>query len=195
MATDIEICNFALYQLGKKPISGFTDANPNAEACAALYALARDSVLSDHPWNFATKAVELAAISDADYPGYDYAYAYPADCLRALELVNEASTDELPFEVAATDDLNGRVILCDYETATLRYIARATNPSLYSPLFSQSLGYALAAQMSQTLVGAADRMRDLVAMYERTVQKAAARDCQEGRQGPREDNPYIDARA
>jgi hypothetical protein len=32
-------------------------------------------------------------------------------------------------------------------------------------------------------------------MYERVIAKAAARDCQEGRQGPREDNPYIDSRA
>lgn len=194
MATEISICNLALMALGKKPISSFDTSNASAEACAIAFPVAREEVLSAHPWNFATRTVELAQISGADYPNYDFAYSYPSDCLRALMLVNDASDDELVYKVALATDGETRVILCDYDPATLEYVALVTTAGAYSPGFCQALAYNVAAKIAQTLTGSEQLMGNMLQLYERALGRAAALDCMEGRQGPATSNPYVDAR-
>jgi hypothetical protein len=62
MATDVEIANRALVELGlsNKRISALSDSTREAEAINAIFSDLRDDVVSASAWNFATRRVLLA---------------------------------------------------------------------------------------------------------------------------------------
>lgn len=63
--TQFDICNIALYRTGiRQQISNFTDATVQAQACALLYPIARDSLLRKAQWRFAT-LVDALLLFDA----------------------------------------------------------------------------------------------------------------------------------
>ncbi len=59
MATDEEIVNLALVQIGADRITSLTQETKNAREANAIYDLVRDATLRAHPWNFAIKRVAL----------------------------------------------------------------------------------------------------------------------------------------
>jgi hypothetical protein len=52
--TQIGLCSRALLKIGAHSIASFDEGTAEAEVAAGLYATVRDTVLSAHPWNFAT---------------------------------------------------------------------------------------------------------------------------------------------
>ncbi|MGR7394096.1 hypothetical protein ACU63O_11170 [Klebsiella aerogenes] len=86
MASVIEICNRALSNIGNnRSINSLNEASKEAGQCSLYYESIRDAVLADFDWNFATKTVALA---DTNNPplDWDYAYTYPTDCLKIIEI-------------------------------------------------------------------------------------------------------------
>lgn len=86
MASVIEICNRALSNIGNnRSINSLEEASKEAGQCSLYYESIRDAVLADFDWNFATKNIALA---DTNNPpqDWDYAYTYPTDCLRIIEI-------------------------------------------------------------------------------------------------------------
>lgn len=61
MASDLEICNAALMRLGSEPITSFSDSSKRAKLCLAHYDRIKKDLISDNPWNFSLKRVELLA--------------------------------------------------------------------------------------------------------------------------------------
>ena len=85
MASVIEICNRALSNIGNnRSINSLNEASKEAGQCSLYYESIRDAV-ADFDWNFATKTVALA---DTNNPplDWDYAYTYPTDCLKIIEI-------------------------------------------------------------------------------------------------------------
>ena len=57
-ASDVEICNKALLEIGEESITLLTDNNKRAEKCNLIFDDIRDSLLSMHPWKFALRRVQ-----------------------------------------------------------------------------------------------------------------------------------------
>ena len=167
MATEIDICNLALGHLGDSAtvvsISP-PEGSAQAEHCSRFYPIARDSLLEVHLWNFAARRVRAADIA-GDWPGWLYAYAVPADCLRLVAVVPADALDAVaqPYVVEQLPSGAANVVLTNTASAVLRYSARVADTAMFSPLFVLSLSWHLAAMLAGPVIkgdaGAAEAKR------------------------------------
>src|SRR5687768_15522866 len=111
MPSDTDVVNVAMRLIGQSPIVSLSDGTANANTADDLYEAVRDDLLRSHPWNFATKRVQLAR--SATTPGFefDYAYVLPADWLRTISVHdNDAGHGTILYR---TEQVNGQnVVVC-----------------------------------------------------------------------------------
>ena len=90
---DLAVCNLAVSRVGRRPINSVSSPVTDIEfACATLYPVAVDTLLSRHTWKFANPVTELAADADvAPIGGYDYAYKLPSDLVAGPYAVYTAA--------------------------------------------------------------------------------------------------------
>lgn len=209
MATKVQICNLALSHIGQHSIQSLDEATKLAQYCNLHFDNTRDAVLRDHAWGFAKKRLTLALTGDT-YSGWDYAYAYPDDCLVAHEIFDLTgsvtgtaydpdtdtyySTGKVEFEVSVNNALSQKIILTNKESAELMYTARVTNVGLFDPLFVDALSYALALKLVQPLKADTALRQELSNSYVRLVERAKAVSANETYKKPDRDNDFVNAR-
>jgi len=173
MASEVDICNLALSHLGDNATVASLDppeGSAQAEHCARFYPMARDTLLEMHTWRFATRRATLAELTNT-WTQWEHAYAKPSDCLRIISIIDPAITDDLEtlgaksaqhFTVEINDDL-AEVILTNQADAVVRYVARVTDTTTFSPLFAMALSWHLASMIAGPVikgdVGAAEGKR------------------------------------
>ena len=197
MSSEVEICNLALSHIGtKSTIASLTENSNEARQCNLLYVPARDHTLRAHPWKFAQKRVALADLGSPPQ-GWLYRYQYPSDCIAAREILpdNKDTDDPVPFEVAVSDDLKSKVILCDKAGAYLRYTARVTDPTLFDPMFVTALSWWLAFLLAKPLTGSETERKAAYEGWARAMTAAWAADSSEREKGMERDAEHIRARA
>lgn len=149
--SDTNIANLGLRLLKIDPVTSISppDANSKAAASAAAwYDQARRETLEAHPWNFASKRMEIA--SEADAPAFEYTtkYELPADYIRMNRIGENWDDPEIDYEI------EGDYILCDVETPLqLVYVYDFTVVSKMSPKFIGSMAFKLAALMGYEMTG------------------------------------------
>ena len=84
--TKYQLCSRALLKIGANTISSFDEGTVEAEVAGNLYDSARDTVLSAHPWSFATGQTTLGKLAASPLADFDHAYQLPTDFLRVLSL-------------------------------------------------------------------------------------------------------------
>lgn len=84
MATDISICNSALYLIGAEAINSFEDGTREARLCAALYPTTYESILQQYPWSFSLQQIDLARTTETPLIDWEYSYQIPGNVLRIL---------------------------------------------------------------------------------------------------------------
>mgnify|MGYP005851366083 CR=1 FL=1 len=99
MASEVEICNLALANLGDRAdlasISPPEQNSRQAELCARYYPIARDVVLAGHSWSFNLKRATVAQLAEPPLAGWLYQFAVPADALHILSVLPENSPTDL----------------------------------------------------------------------------------------------------
>jgi len=192
MASEVEICNLALAHLGDDATIASIDppeGSAQAEHCARFYAIARNSLLQMHNWNFASRRVALAGVT-MPYTMWKYSYACPGDMMVAVSVLPpEVENDYtirpypadrygwgwinspfvgacvyVPQEYSIETDTNGnKVIYTNQEGAILRYQALVTDPTKFDPLFVMALSWHLASMLAGPVIkgdqGAAEAKR------------------------------------
>lgn len=192
-----QICNLALAHIKqtKTTISNLDTDNGNvAVLCRIHYDVARQFVLADHPWNFATKRV---ALTDIGSPPSDwvYRYDYPSDCLKFREIQRLAKTDApIPFAVEAEDDGSGLSVLTDMSSAVGIYTWDVTNTALFSPQFVSALSWYMASELAPALSGSEKVQEAALTVYRNTMAAGQATDSSEGQADPELDSPWERAR-
>jgi hypothetical protein len=126
--TETSICNSALAKLGADRIVSLAADNHRARLMQEQYEKIRDDLLYSHPWNFAVKRVELAPLVDAPIFDFSYQFQLPTDCLRVIG-------SDLPKE--AEWKIEGRLLLANYDSIKIQYIAQETDTSKFTPGFSE----------------------------------------------------------
>lgn len=164
MASEVDISNLALAHLGDNATVASLDppeGSAQAEHCARFYPIARNALLELHPWNFASKRVALAALTNT-WLQWDYAYAKPSDCLKIYSLFDINDTEDristidtltgniatTPYIVEADYTTGAEIILTDLADAALRYTSLITDTTKFSPLFILALSHYLAAMLA-----------------------------------------------
>ena len=227
MASEVDICNLALGHIGDSAtVSSLSppEGSAQAEHCARFYPMARDSILEQHPWGFATFRTNLALLSDA-WPEWQYCYAVPTDALNILAVLPPLASNDYsvsystsgsmaygdmsgmptvsggnyqpqPYSVESLDD-GTDVIYTDQESAALRYSARVTDTTKFSPLFTDALSWLLASYLAGPVIkgdaGAAESKRCLQ-MFTAVMGKATISDANQRRNTISISTPWMSGR-
>lgn len=147
-ASSVSICNRALQIMGAGTIGSLAENNERARVMSVAYEPVRDAEIGRRRWRFAIKRDSLAALGAAPDSDYLYQYGYPNDCLRILEGGNVRSMADLTdyrSGASALISVEGRNILTNLTAPlAIRYLARITDVSLFSPAFCEALSARLA---------------------------------------------------
>ncbi len=220
MASEVDICNAALAELGDTatvvalvPPSG----SIQAVHCARFYPMARDELLEAHTWGFSTKRVSLALLAETPPSPWSYVYDAPSDVVNFLAILDPAATDDYsaglaqygnvsgsynynvgiytpqPFAVE-TDSTGNQVIYTNQQNAILRYSGKVTDTTTFGPLFTAALIKRLKAYLAGPVIkGAEGRTEAKAAMQEFMAALAAAKesDSNQHRQKPAQSVDWI----
>ena len=99
MASEVDICNSALNQLGASQIISRTENSKAARVVNQRYDFVRDKVIRCHPWNACVRRASLGQETDTPTYKYAYQYALPTDpyCLRVINISNPTNPVEVGF--------------------------------------------------------------------------------------------------
>lgn len=154
---DVGTCNLALGRIGhgaSKPITSLSDGTETANACLRVFQPALDAMLREYQWPFATRAAALE-LSTEEVEGWEYVYAYPADCAFLLA-VGDAGTDATRLPAKSCRRAFGLIAAASGETllvathtpdALAWYTVKVTNPDFGDALFQDALAWRVAAEL------------------------------------------------
>jgi hypothetical protein len=181
MTSEVSICNLALQWLGKGRITSLTDGTNEANACKDNFDAARDFVLADADWTFATKRFELPPSTTPPPFGFANRFLVPEEVLRVVA-VNEMfdNFSKVSFSGGNTWQLEDGYILTDDGVVNMRGVVFVSDPNKFSPGFVQCFAARLAADMAAPLTNSNTREQAMEAKY--AIKLEAAKH-QDGRQG------------
>lgn len=197
MAAQVDIYNYALGNIGSSDtVASLDERSKQANVCNRFYPLARDSMLADFDWPFATRYETLALLTST-IPGWSFVYQYPSDCLRLL------AADNRPFWPESDVTLNryqvgygdsGQVILSNNAGATAAYVSRIDDSGRMPPLFVEALGWKLASMIAMPLTNTRSVAETAASLYQQAVQAAWASALNESDPRVELQSEYIQAR-
>lgn len=139
-----DIANLAADLLGAKPVNNIDPATTaDEELYNRWYDVARKKVLREHPWNFATKRIKLAASATKPVFGFSAKFAVPSDFIR-LNFVSDADGRPVTGEYYVVEDGH---IMSDYSDTTLSiaYNYDVTDVAKFDDMFAVYLAHELAS--------------------------------------------------
>lgn len=181
MASEVDICNLALANLGDT--ATVASINPpegsaQSEHCSRFYPIARDTLLEMHNWNFSTRRILLPEVAN-NWNQWKYAYGLPADCINPISIISEEAYDDYatrfvptdtpqfahnyspviaagryvpqPFTIETTS-AGTHVLYTNQENAILRYQALVRDPAEFSSLFVITLAWHLSSMLAGPLI-------------------------------------------
>ncbi len=173
--SEVTICNQALTALGSASglntgfITSLQDNTREAQLCALWYPSARDAVLHDGAWTFATKRAALVADATAPEWGYSTRFLLPTDVFHVFEMYEDP---EDPNPSIKRWEIEGDYLLADLEKVWIRYITRVEDTTRYRPLFTQALVYRLAMELAIPIVQSRQLQVEMEQKYNERLSKA-----------------------
>lgn len=183
MASVVDICNKALSLLGQEAIVSLDDDSPQAFACRLHWPLLRDEILRGHKWNCAAGRANLGRLVQTPAFGFKYYFQLPADCLMVKELVPAQD-----FEV------EGNLLLCDSETASIKYIKSETDSTRYDPQLSAAFSFLLASELAYQSTSSASLSGGMASEGNKKLGDAKASDAFEGKKRDKRGSRFLNAK-
>jgi len=184
--TEVSICSDALGELGDDPITSLTDDTERARLCNRFYSRTRDELLQSYPWNFAQARQVLGQL--AETPDFEFSnqYQLPTDpfCLKVNQVYNTTSRWKV----------EGRVLLIDDSSASIKYTARIEDTAQFNILFASALVKLMAHTMCYAVTGSTSFKQGLWEDFKQVRSEARSLDAQEGSSEKFESNILIAVR-
>lgn len=168
MADAVDICNFALANLGD--VANITSLNPpegstQAERCARFYPLALRRVLEEHEWSFATMREQLVPYAENPRDHWRFCYGIPSKCVKVIEVNDGARKQWMPqmakdfYDYERGLDNDGReVIFTNIENAWIEYV-KEVNEGLFTGAFCEALGWKLSGMLAGPMLKGVEGMK------------------------------------
>lgn len=127
MASQVEIVNKALVELGESPIESLLSSDSKAIAANAVWNTNRKFLLRLHPWNFAiVRSESLGRLSSAPNSRYKYKYEIPSDCIKLITVLNNSD-----YKVEQ------QTIVTDETSCYIKYVKDITDPQQWDASFTE----------------------------------------------------------
>ena len=192
MTSVVSICNQALTHLGEERISDLSEDTPQAQVCQANYDEARDGLLAEHPWNFAIRRANVAALTDVPAWGGGAYYQLPTDSLRVLEVVGAGVSPDGPQWRVESD----RRIWSDAGAPlSVLYVARVDDPAAMPAYFRELLSARLALKIAPSVTRSPSLIEAAQRAHDGRLRKAKSIDAQESGMRTLTADRWIAARA
>lgn len=155
MASDVDICNLSLSNLGEEAnIQSIDppDASVAAEKCAQFYPIARDVVL-ELGWSCNTRRENLASVTNP-VDAWAFAYSLPTTCMKPLAVYPPGTTDDLQsedFKVEAAAD-GSPILYTNTQNAVLVYLIHVTATGRFTPGMVVSISWLLSAYVAGPVI-------------------------------------------
>lgn len=190
-SSEIAIYNMALDLLEEEAAVDPQDDRAPVRWLNRNYAPTRDSLLRQHPWNFAIRRIALPELQDRPAFGWRHQYQMPADTLRILPITDSGEFNGRPVPHV----IEGLRILTNQPlTLKARYVRRVENTANFDPIFVELLATTLAMKMAHWMTGKRTLMETLTMMLREINENARLLDALEGTPEAVADNDWIDAR-
>lgn len=193
--TEGELCSIALARIGvRRRIDSLDEDSPEAQACRAVYALARDASLEAYDWPFARRRATLALLDvDVEARGWGFAYALPADFIAASH-ISLSGVRSPTLKQRPRFSIEGATLYTDTEDAELVYTARVITVGSYPPLFQQALAWKVAADLALVMPEKATLAMTMDTAAARALAIAAASAFNQEQADVEADAPHITVR-
>lgn len=182
----VDIANQSLVIIGLDPITSFEDGSTEADLVNVLYDPSLETLLQEHPWNFALGRVTLARLAAAPEYGFTYRYQLPSDCLQVQTFENE----EYDYTFVVEDD----AILTDLATCRITYTKYIEDMNKLSPSFRLAFIAFLASQLAPYTTNSAPYTQGAAAQYMMAIAKAKTLNARESRRYENTDGSWVTAR-
>lgn len=213
MASDINICNMALANIGVEGITSFSELSQQAKMCSNFYAHVRDYLQGSYAWGFNKKQVRLVRDIVSIIPGWPYIYAYPVEALN-VQRVYEAELDSggvwregmVQWGTEYEQQAHGRRLF-DIQMGVTKRICtdcinawaecriRVEDVNLFPPAFAETLSWGLATRIALALTKSQDVAGNCNAMYQQALSLALVNDAGESYTFSEQPISWINARS
>ncbi len=195
MASKVEICNFALQNLGANNITSLNENTTEAIECNLRFDSSRRALLQMHLWNFAIKRAVLNRETSTPAFNYNYQFALPSDFLYAVMTGLEENFQSPAPQIVNTNlyvndvpsyggidkyRIEGRKLLSYEETVNLIYVADVEDTSSYSATFTELLARYLSYQIAYRVVGSKSERDTQKQIFEQELADFQSIDSQQG---------------
>lgn len=170
--------------LGDSPLTSFTDSGNGATVANSLYSDIYRAFLSEHPWGFALKEVQLSRLSQTpdDETGYSYAFQLPSDMIRLWAIMPRSM-------YTIVDNL-----LYSNDSALLaRYVYECAESQL-PPYAIKAVEYSLAAEFAMPITEDLNKTGYYQEKYLMQLSRAKNIDSQGRPQVGIQSSPFIEVR-
>nr|DAK55195.1 MAG TPA: tail tubular protein [Caudoviricetes sp.] len=149
-----DICNIALAYIGQGRIASIEEESEESAQCVLFYNHLRRKLLSEYRWNFAERKQKLALLKE-EVAGWNYVYAYPAQCL-IIRKIHEKGNDRIikkeDWQVLTLNE-STKAVCTDVSGAYATYTANVENADMFPDTFVSALAHALASAIAVPLSG------------------------------------------
>lgn len=193
--TKAKIFNMALKNLGVSVgVQNSEQTDRNTSVLNEFYEIAKEKVLSDHDWGFASTYRELSRTGGEPLnPKYSFEYDYPNNCAMIREIVAGVEEEQIEFEVCSNS--NGqRIIYTNKEDAKVRYTRLIDDATYYTPEFAMALAWYLAFLGAKAITGARVNTSDCLQIYRQMLTEGTTSDANEGFHKSEDKCEWIEAR-
>lgn len=161
-------------------VQSSNQSDKNTIVLNEFYDIAKEQVLKDFDWNFASSYRELSLTGNIPQnPKFLYEYDYPNDCLFAREIMPFLNDEIVEFEIAA--NISGqKVININQTPAILRYTKSVDNETFFSTEFVMALSWYLAFLAAPAITGNRAIQSDCMNVYRSILAKSKALNASEG---------------
>ena len=154
--SEIAIWNLALSHVASgDEVQDIAENSAGANACRRFYDQARQEVLSDFPWPFATTTIALSVVANNPTTEWAFSYRYPSNCLTLQRLLgavrNESRATRVPYRIQR--DSQGPVLFTDWPNAQAQFTVDVTDTTQFSATFAQALAFLLASYIAPRVTG------------------------------------------
>lgn len=168
------IYNIALIHLGlSATIQTINQADAATTTFNTFYEIAKNQVLQDFDWNFASTLRDLTPTGNKpENPKYLYEYDYPNDCLAAREIFDTSKSENTyKFDIGTIS--NGqKVLYANVSPAKLRYTRNVEKESFFTSDFVLALGAYLGGLCGKAITGSSSKANDCFQLYQMCINKA-----------------------
>ena len=167
MTTKVDIANQALSLIGADSITSFEENTSTARRMKTVYDSSRKALLRLHPFQCATKRIQLSPISKQPEFGYSHQFQLPDDLIRIINTNTEDYTVETDRLLSNSDQLN------------LVYVFDNKNEETYDSLFIECLVLYIASKITKATTGNQGNSDSLYMQCQELIKQAKAVQAQE----------------